>query len=72
MTLPPTKLTAADAEDERRRYKIVRTDTMVDVGEKGSLILQASVDNGLCLLRHPNGSSQEFNFGPNGIRIVSR
>jgi hypothetical protein len=66
----PIKLTAVDPESERRRYKIVRTDTMDDVAP-GSLILSASVESGLCLLRQPNGASQEFNFGPNGLRIVT-
>ena len=66
----PIKLTAVDPESERRRYKIVRTDTMGDVAP-GSLILSASVESGLCLLRQPNGASQEFNFGPNGLRIVT-
>ena len=65
----PTKLTAVDPETERRRYKVVRRDTMEDVAP-GSLILSASVESGLCLLRLGNGASQEFNFGPNGLRIV--
>lgn len=64
----PRKLTAVDAESERRRYKIVRRDTMADVP---GLILSASVETGLCLLRGSNGASQEFNFGPDGLRIVS-
>jgi hypothetical protein len=64
----PRKLTAIDPESDRRRYKIVRCDTMEDVP---GLILSASVESGLCLLRLANGESQEFNFGPNGLRIVS-
>jgi hypothetical protein len=64
----PQKLTAVDPESDRRRYKIVRRDTMEDVP---GLILSASVETGLCLLRLSNGASQEFNFGPNGLRIVS-
>jgi hypothetical protein len=63
----PRKLTAVDPESERRRYKIVRRDTMEDVP---GLILSANVETGLCLLRHSNGASQEFNFGPDGLRIV--
>lgn len=63
----PTKFTAIDPEDERRRYKIVRRDTFADVP---GLILSASVDSGLCLLRLSNGESQEHNFGPNGLSIV--
>lgn len=64
----PCKLTAIDPESERARYKIVRRDTMQDVP---GLILSASVETGLCLLRHSNGASQEFNFGHDGLRIVS-
>ncbi|MGH7030001.1 MAG: hypothetical protein ACREEZ_06205 [Stellaceae bacterium] len=63
----PRKLTAFDPESERRRYKIVRCDTMADVP---GLILSASIETGLCLLRQSNGASQEFNFGPDGLRIV--
>lgn len=64
----PEKLTAADPESDRRRYKIVRRDTMFDVP---GLILSASVETGLCLLRLANGASQEYAFGPNGLRIVT-
>lgn len=64
----PRKLTAVDPEEERRRYKIVRRDTYEDVP---GLILSANVDTGLCLLRLSNGTSQEHNFGPDGLRIVA-
>jgi hypothetical protein len=64
----PRKLTAVDPESERRRYKIVRRDTMEDVP---GLILSANVEAGLCLLRLSNGASQELNFGPDGLRIVT-
>jgi hypothetical protein len=64
----PRKLTAIDPESERRRYKIVRRDTMADVP---GLILSADVETGLCLLRLSNGASQEFNFGPEGLSIVT-
>ncbi len=63
----PRKLTAVHPENERRQYKIVRRDTMADVP---GLILSASVETGLCLLRDSRGASQEFNFGPDGLRIV--
>jgi hypothetical protein len=63
----PYKLTAIDPESERARYKIVRRDTMDDVP---GLILSASVETGLCLLRKADGASQEFNFGPNGLCIA--
>lgn len=63
----PRRLTAVDPESERRRYKIVRCDTMADVP---GLILSANIETGQCLLRQSNGTSQEFNFGPDGLRIV--
>lgn len=64
----PRKLTAVDPESERRRYKIVRRDTLEDVP---GLILSANVETGLFLVRLSNGASQEFNFGPEGFRIVT-
>ncbi len=63
----PTKLTAGDPKGERRRYKIVRRDTFDDVP---GLILSASQETGLCLLALANGTKQEFNFGPDGLRIA--
>lgn len=64
----PIKLTAADPEEERARWKIVRCDTLADVP---GFIVSASVDTGLCLLRQSNGTSQEHDFRPGGLRIVS-
>jgi hypothetical protein len=63
----PNKLTAVDPESERRRYKIVRRDTMADVP---GLILSANIETGLCLLRGADAAAQEHNFGPDGLRIV--
>ena len=66
----PQKLTALDSEEERERYKVVRRDTMADVP---GLILSASVETGLCLLRNPTTEvSQEHNFGPGGLCIARR
>lgn len=67
--MTPTVLTAAAPEPVRRRYKVVRADTMEDVWP-GSLILSASAPRGHCILRSPSGGSREFDFGPCGIRIV--
>jgi hypothetical protein len=65
----PTTLTAADPESERRRYKVVRLDTHQDVP---GLILSASVETGLCMMRPDSGEAKEYNFGPYGFRIVPR
>jgi hypothetical protein len=63
------KLTAVDPESERARYKIIRRDTMDDVP---GLILSASEETGLCLMRIHTGESKEYSFGPSGLRIVRR
>jgi hypothetical protein len=68
LAMLPTKLTAVDPESERALYKVVRRDTMADVP---GLILSASEETGLCLLRLATGEAQEYNFGPGGIRIVA-
>ena len=65
----PTTLTAADPETARRRYKIVRLDTHQDVP---GLILSASVETGLCMMRAASGEAREHSFGPYGLRIVTR
>lgn len=65
--MPTYRLAATDPESERALYKIVRRDTMVDVP---GLILSASVETGLCLLRNADGSSTEYNFKPGGLAIV--
>ncbi len=65
----PMRLTPVDPEVHRRRYKIVRTDTMQDLP---GLILSASVETGLCMVRNAAGDSIEHNFGPFGLRIVTR
>jgi hypothetical protein len=63
------KLTVAHPEEERARYKLVRRDTMQDVL---GLILSANAESGLCLMRIRDGESVEYNFGPDGLRIVPR
>lgn len=71
----PTKLTPADPETERRRYKIVRADTLTDVGPPGALILSASVETGECELRwtvNSESKQEKFFLLTNGLRIVTR
>jgi hypothetical protein len=67
----PRVLTSVDPESERAKYKIVRADSMTDVSPD-SLILSASVESGLCLLRHLSGTTQEFAFNENGLIICTR
>jgi hypothetical protein len=64
----PRVLTPTDPEHERARYKIVRRDNFQEVP---GLILSANVETGLCLLRDKQGDSKEYNFGPDGICIVT-
>jgi hypothetical protein len=61
------RFTAADPEDERARYKVVRTDTMMDVP---GLILSADPVTGLCMMRDATGETKEYNFGPRGLVII--
>ena len=64
------KLSGRDPEELRACYKIVRRDTLADVP---GLILSASEETGLCLVREsPAGGSQEYNFGPDGLRLVRK
>ena len=35
------------------------------------LILSASVETGLCLMRLSSGANREFDFGPEGLRIIA-
>ena len=65
----PRKLTAVDPESERRRG--TRSCAATRWQDVPGLILSANVETGLCLLRQSNGASQEFNFGPDGLRIVT-
>jgi hypothetical protein len=71
----PIKLTAADPENERRRYKIVRADMLTDVGPPEALILSASVETGECELGWTvNGEpkQEKFYLLADGLRIVTR
>lgn len=67
----PYRLTAVDPESERANYVIVRRDFVNPCVVEG-LILSASQETGQCLLRLPDGTAQEFNFGPEGLRIMRR
>ncbi len=64
----PDILSAADRESDRRRYAIVRLDTMAIVP---GLILAANRDTGSCLMREGDGEPREYHFGPQGLRIVA-
>jgi hypothetical protein len=63
----PTTLSAANPESERRRYAVVRLDTMETLP---GLILAANCDTGMCLLRDDKGEAKEHFLGPGGLRIV--
>ena len=63
------ELTAGHSDEERARYRVVRMDTCADVP---GLILSASELTGLCVLRDAAGTSHEYVFGPNGLRILPR
>ena len=52
----------------KARFKIVRADSCADVPGK---IVTADEESGECLLS-VDGEQKQLNFGPNGMRIISR
>jgi hypothetical protein len=67
-TEAPLKLESWHSSEDKRRWKIVRTDNYTDVpGE----ILTADETTGECSL-HVGGETKTLSFGPGGIRIVGR
>jgi hypothetical protein len=64
----PQSLSTADPESERRRYAVVRLDTMAVVP---GLIMIANCETGMCVMRDDKGESKEHHFGPGGLRIVA-
>jgi hypothetical protein len=64
----PSKLESWHSSEDKRRWKIVRTDNYTDVpGE----ILAADETTGECSL-HVGGETKTLSFGPGGIRIIGR
>ena len=62
------KLESFHSAEEKARWKIVRTDTFVDV--PGDIVTADEV-TGECSM-HNNGETKTLNFGAGGIRIVGR
>ena len=62
------KLETWHSSDDKRRWKIVRTDSYIDVpGE----IVTADEVSGECSM-FVGGETKTLRFGPGGIRIVGR
>ncbi len=62
------KLESFHSSEDKRQFKIVRTDSYVDVpGE----IVTADEATGECSI-HVGGETKTLSFGPGGIRIVGR
>jgi hypothetical protein len=62
------KLDSSNSPDDKARWKIVRTDSYVDVpGE----IIAADEASGECCIQ-VGGETKTQSFGPHGIRIVGR
>jgi hypothetical protein len=62
------KLESWDSAEDKRRWKIVRTDNYTDVAGE---IVTADEVTGECSL-HVGGETKTLSFGPGGIRIVGR
>ena len=62
------KLESFDSTEDKKRWKIVRTDDYTDVpGE----IIAADEDTGECSMVVA-GETKPMNFGPGGMRIIRR
>lgn len=64
------KLETWTASEEKARWKIVRTDTYVDVCPPGEII-SACEATGECSIQK-DGETKALCFGSGGIRIVGR
>ncbi len=64
----PLKFESYDSVETKRRWKIVRTDTYVDV--EGEIIAADEMSGECCL--QIGEEAQSLSFGPRGIRIVGR
>ena len=62
------KLESWHSTEDKANWKIVRTD---DYGDVDGSILAADEDTGECSLQ-VNGETKTLNFGPGGIRIITR
>jgi hypothetical protein len=68
MLLEPMKLESWHSSEDKRRWKIVRTDSYRDVeGE----IITADETTGECSV-HVGDETKTLSLGPGGIRIVGR
>jgi hypothetical protein len=64
----PIKLESWHSSEDKKRWKIVRTDNYAEVpGE----IVTADETTGECSF-HVGGETKTLSFGPGGIRIVGR
>jgi hypothetical protein len=62
------KLESWHSSEDKRRWKIVRTDNYTDVAGE---IVTADETTGECSI-HVGGETKALSFGPAGIRIVGR
>jgi hypothetical protein len=62
------KLESWHSSEDKRRWKIVRTDNYTDIAGE---IVTADETTGECSI-HVGGETKTLSFGPGGIRIVGR
>lgn len=67
----PLRLTTADSEAERARWKVIRLDTFAALP---GAVVHADVETGNALMQVRSGDMgmEEYALGPGGLRIVSR
>ena len=62
------KLESWHSAEEKRRWKVVRTDTYTDV--PGEIITADEATGEVCI--QVGGETKSLSFGPNGIRLTGR
>ena len=63
------KIDSSMSEEQRRRYKVVRLDSLSDLD---GLIVVADEQEGTATLKDKSGEDKAYSFGPRGIVILLR
>jgi len=65
----PEKIENGAPEEERKRWKLVRRDSLADIP---GLIVYADVLSGKAVLQQVDGTNKNIDVGPHGLLILPR
>jgi hypothetical protein len=66
------KLESHHSVEDKRKWKIVRTDSYIDVPGDINSADEATGECNVTVQTHEGPKTQALNFGPNGFRLVGR